>query len=147
MKVILIKNVEKLGKEGDTIEVKDGYARNFLLPQNMALQATKESFKEIEKLKQQKAKLLEKSKKEALVLKEKIESISLTLTAEVKEGDEIYGSISETQILKALKEEGTELDKSKLSLQEPIRKLGVYALKVKLCPEVEANLRVWIMKK
>jgi large subunit ribosomal protein L9 len=147
MKVVLVKSVEKLGKEGDVIEAKDGYARNFLLPQGLALRATKESFKEIEKLQQQKAKLLEKSKKEALAFKEKIEAISLTLTAEIKEGEEIYGSISEAQILKALKEEAVELEKGKLLLAEPIRKLGVYNLKVKLHPEVEANLRVWVMKK
>jgi large subunit ribosomal protein L9 len=71
----------------------------------------------------------------------------LTLTAEVKEGEEIYGSISETQIFKALKDEGLELEKGVLQLDEHIKKLGVYNLKVKLHPQVEANLRVWVMKK
>lgn len=147
MKVILIKDVDKLGKEGDTVEVKDGFARNFLIPHGMALSATNESFKEIEKLKQQKAKLVERDKKQSLQFKEKIEAVSITITAEAKDTDEMYGSIQEAQILRALKEEGLELDKGKLSLPEPIRKLGVYNLKVKLHPEVEANLRVWIMKK
>ena len=147
MKVVLIKNVEKLGKEGDIIEVKDGYARNFLIPTGVALRATKGSFHEIEEMKKRKVKSEEKGKKEAIVLKEKIEEISITLTTEVKEGEEIYGSISEPQILRALKEEGFELDKGKLSLDGPIKKLGVYNLKVKLHPAVEANLRIWVMKK
>lgn len=147
MKVVLIKNVEKLGKEGDIIEVKDGYARNFLIPTGVALRAIKGSFYEIEEMKKRKVKSEEKGKKEAIALKEKIEEISITLTTEVKEGEEIYGSISEPQILRALKEEGFELDKGKLTLDEPIKKLGVYNLKVKLHPAVEANLRVWVMKK
>ncbi|MDP2922898.1 MAG: 50S ribosomal protein L9 [Candidatus Omnitrophota bacterium] len=147
MKVVLIKNVEKLGKEGDIIEVKDGYARNFLIPTGVALRAIKGSFHEIEEMKKRKVKSEEKGKKEAIALKEKIEEISITLTTEVKEGEEIYGSISEPQILRALKEEGFELDKGKLTLDEPIKKLGVYNLKVKLHPAVEANLRVWVMKK
>jgi large subunit ribosomal protein L9 len=147
MKVILIKNVEKLGKEAETVEVKDGYARNFLLPRGLALMAEKNNFKELEALKKKRIKIGEKEKKEALGLKEKIESISLTITAEIKAKEDIYGSISEPQILRALKEEGIELEKEKIALNEPIRKLGVYTLKVHLHPEVEANLRVWVMKK
>jgi len=147
MKVILVKDVDKVGKEGETVEVKEGYARNFLIPTGAAIKATKNSFTAIDELKKRKLKAEEKGKKEAILLQQKIEAISLTLTAEVKEGEEIYGSISETQILKALKDEGFELDKGLLQLGEHIKKLGVYNLKVKLHPEVEANLRVWVMKK
>ena len=146
MKVVLIKNVEKLGKEGDIIEVKDGYARNFLIPTGVALRATKGSFHEIEEIKKRKVKSEEKGKKEAIALKEKIEEISITLTTEVKEDEEIYGSIAEPQILRALKEEGFELDKGKLTLDEPIKKLGSYQIVVKIIPEVKATLRVWIVK-
>jgi large subunit ribosomal protein L9 len=147
MKVILLKDVDKVGKEGETLEVKEGYARNFLIPTGRAIKATKNSFAAIDELKKKKLKAEEKGKKEAALLKEKIEAVSLTLTAEVKEGEEIYGSISETQIFKALKDEGLELEKGVLQLDEHIKKLGVYNLKVKLHPQVEANLRVWVMKK
>jgi large subunit ribosomal protein L9 len=147
VKVILIKNVEKVGKEGDAVEVKEGYGRNFLIPAGFAIRASKSSFKEIEELKKRKARLDEKIKKQAQEFKTKLEALSLTIVSEVKEGEEIYGSISETQILKLLKEEGVELGKGKIILEEPIKKLGVYNLKVKLHPAVESNLRLWVMKK
>ncbi len=147
MKVILLKDVDKLGKEGSVLEVKEGYARNFLVPQKLAIKATKDSFREIEEIKKRKGKIEEKTKKEAAELKAKIDSLSLTITQEVKDGEEIYGSVGEQQIIKALKEEGVIIEKDKIDLPEPIKKLGVYNLKVKLHPAIEANLRVWVMKK
>lgn len=147
MKIILTKDVEKLGKEGDVIEVKEGFARNFLLPQGSAIKATKNSFKEIEELKKRKDKQDEKIKNEAVQLKTKLEALSVTITAEAKDTEELYGSVTEQQILKALKEEGFTLDKGKIALPEAIKKLGVYNLKVNLHPAVEANLRLWVMKK
>lgn len=147
MKIILTKDVEKLGKEGDVIEVKEGFARNFLLPQGSAIKATKNSFKEIEELKKRKDKQDEKIKNEAAQFKTKIEALSLTIIAEAKDTEELYGSVTEQQILKALKDEGLALDKGKIAIPEQIKKLGVYNLKVKLHPAVEANLRLWVMKK
>jgi len=147
VKIILTKDVEKLGKEGDVIEVKEGFARNFLLPQGSAIKATKNSFKEIEELKKRKDKQGEKVKNEAGQLKAKIEALSLTITAEAKDTEELYGSITEQQILKALKDESLTLDKGAIAIPEQIKKLGVYNLKVKLHPAVEANLRLWVMKK
>lgn len=147
MKVVLLKGVEKLGKEGDVLEVKNGYARNYLIPQGIALKAIDENFKKLEELKKRKTKLIEERNKKIFALKEKIEGISVTITVEVKDDEEIYGSISEVQIFKFLKEEGIELEKGSLLLEEPIRKLGVYNLKVRLSPEVEANIRVWVVKK
>lgn len=147
MKIILTKDVEKIGKEGDVIEVKEGFARNFLLPKGVAIKATKNSFKEIEELKKRKDKHEEKIKSEALAIKKKIEALSLTITAEAKDTEELYGSVTEQQILKALKEEGLAFDKGKITLPEQIKKLGVYNLKVKLHPAVDANLRLWVMKK
>jgi len=147
VKIILTKDVEKLGKEGDVIEVKEGFARNFLLPQGSAIKATKNSFKEIEELKKRKDKQDEKIKNEAAQLKAKLETLSVTITVEAKDTEELYGSVTEQQILKALKEEGFALDKGKIALPEAIKKLGVYNLKVNLHPAVEANLRLWVMKK
>ncbi|MEI8350463.1 MAG: 50S ribosomal protein L9 [Candidatus Omnitrophota bacterium] len=147
MKVILVKTLEKVGKEGDVVEVKDGFGRNFLIAKGLAVKATKDSFREIDEIKKRKIKLNEKVKKDALTFKEKIDAFSLTVTMEAKDSEELYGSVSEAQILKALKEEGIALEKGMLVIEEPIKKLGVYHLKVILHPEVEGSLRLWVMKK
>ncbi len=147
MKVILLKDSKKLGKEGDTVEVKDGYGRNYLIPQGLAFVATEGSFKRLEEIKKVKAKIEEKKKQDFSKVKEEIEKISLTVTAEAKDDEELYGAINEAQILKLLQPEGIELEKDSLVLDEPIRKLGVYNLKVKVYSGVEATLRVWVVKK
>ena len=147
MQGIILKDSKKLGKEGDTVEVKDGYARNFLIPQGLALIVTEGSFKRLEEMKSVKAKAEEKKKESFSKLKEEIEKISLTITAEVKGEEELYGTISETQILKLLQSEGVELSKDALVMEEPINKLGVYNLKINVYHGVEATLRVWVVKK
>ena len=147
MKVILFKDLGKLGNQGEVVEVKDGYARNYLIPRGFALAASKNSFRKLEEAKKAKVKLIEKQKGSFLKLKEEIDKISLTLTVEAKENEELYGSISEAQILKLLKGEGVELEKGKLVLDNPIDKLGVFNLKINLYTDVEANLRVWVVKK
>ena len=146
MKVIIIKDFEKF-KEGNIVDVKDGYARNFLIPKGLALEATKENLERFENIKKQRLKLKELEKEKCLQLKERIEKLSITINAEVKNEDELYGSINESLILKALKEEGIELEKDKIQLEEPIKKLGIYNINVKLHPEVIARLRVWVVEK
>jgi len=147
VKVILLKNLGKLGKENDVVEVKDGYGRNYLIPRGLALGASGQNFKRLEEIKKTKAKVAAKEKQDFLKLKEKIDKISLTITVEAKDNEELYGTIGEAQILNFLQAEGIDLDKGKIILEEPIKKLGVYNLKVSLYPEVEASLRLWIMKK
>jgi len=147
MKVILLKDAKKLGQEGDIVEVKDGYARNYLIPQGLAFVATEGSSKRIEEIKRVKVKVEEKRKQDFLKVKEKIEKISLTVTAEAKDDEELYGAINEAQILKLLHSEGIVLEKDSLALDEPINKLGVYNLKVNVYSGVEATLRVWVVKK
>ena len=147
MKVILLKDLKKLGKEGDVVEVKDGYGRNYLIPHRFALTAIERNFKRIEEIKKITAKTEEKKKQNFLKLKEAIEKISLTVTAQVKDDKELYGAINETQVLKLLHSEGVELKKGALVIEEPINKLGVYNLKVNIYPGMEAVLRVWVVKK
>ncbi len=147
MRIILLKEVARLGKEGDIVEVKNGYARNYLIPYGFALKATRENLKKFEELKRREEKLLEKRKKEALKLKEKLEKISLTIQAEVKENDEIYGSVGQVQIKNTLKEEGIEIEKDRIQLEEPIKKLGIYKVKINLEKDIDAFLRVWVVKK
>ncbi len=147
MKVILLKDAGKLGSEGDDVEVKDGYARNYLIPQGIALEASDKNFKKLQEIKKARLKIAEKEKERFLELKERIKKVSLTITAEAKENEELYGAISEAQILKQLKTEGIDLQKGQLVLDEPIEKLGVFNLEVKLHSEVKASLRVWVVKK
>lgn len=147
MKIILLKDSKKLGKEGDVVEVKDGYARNCLIPQGLALVVTEGSAKRLEEIKRVRAKVEDKKKQDFLKIKEKIEKISLTVSAEAKDDEELYGTINEAQILKLLQSEGVELEKDSLVLDEPIKKLGVYNLKVNIYAGIEATLRVWVVKK
>jgi len=147
VKVILLKDLKKLGKEGDAVEVKDGYGRNYLVPHGFALKAIERNFKRIEEIKRIRVKTEEKKKQNFFKLKEAIEKISLTVTAEVKDDEELYGAISETQVLTLLRSEGVELEKGTLVIEEPINKLGVYNLKVNVYPGMEATLRVWVVKK
>jgi len=147
MEVILLKNVLKLGELGKVVKVKAGYARNYLIPQGFAIVNSDENLKKFEVFKKRQAKLVAAQKEKFIELKKKIDIISITLSAEVKEEEEIYGSIGEAQILKALKEEGVELEKGSILLSEPLKKLGVYDIKVGLCQDVEAAFKVWIVKK
>ena len=147
MKVVLLKDSGKLGNEGDSVEVKEGYARNYLIPQGMALEASDKNFKRLQEIKKARVKTAQREKQNFFGLKEKIEKISLTISAEAKDDEELYGTIGEAQILKQLKAESIDLEKGKLILDEPIKKVGVFNLDVKLHPEVIASLRVWVVKK
>jgi large subunit ribosomal protein L9 len=147
MEIILLKNVVKLGEQGKVIKVKEGYARNYLIPQGFAIVASDENFKKFEMFKKRQAKLVEAQKEKFIELKKKLDGVSITLSAEIKDDEEIYGSVGEVQILKALKEDGIELEKGVVVIAEPFKKLGVYDVKVTLCPDVEALLKVWIVKK
>ncbi|MCX5685939.1 MAG: 50S ribosomal protein L9 [Candidatus Omnitrophica bacterium] len=147
MKVILIENVDRLGNMGDIVTVKDGYARNYLIPNNKARQASPGNMKILESLK--KKKLAEDAKKlaEAKTMADKISNLSLTIPAEAGEEEKLFGSVSNDMIAEALAEEGIKIDKRDILIDEPIKKLGVYQATVKIIPEVKANLKVWIIKK
>ena len=147
MNVILKKDIEGVGKAGAVVKVKDGYARNYLFPQFLALESTSANLKKLEQ--EQKARSLqsEKLKKSALDLKEKLEKLSLTLPVLVQEKEKLYGSITEVEITKALKDEGFDVDKSLIALEEPLKALGIFEIPIKLHAEVTATLKVWIVKK
>jgi len=146
VKVIIVKDYKKLGREGKIVEVKDGYARNYLIPRGLALLATDKNFQKLEELKKLKVKIAEKEKVKYLEEKEKIEKLSLTIPVEAKENEELYGTIGAAKILSILENERITLDKNQLVLDEPIKKLGVYNLKIKLHPEVQAVLRLWVVR-
>ncbi|MBM3244981.1 MAG: 50S ribosomal protein L9 [Candidatus Omnitrophica bacterium] len=146
MEVILNKDVDRIGKAGQVIKVKDGYARNFLIPNNLAIPVNSVNLKKLEEEKKAKLQQLEKSRKEAEELKTKLNGLSLTLPV-LTEEDKLYGSISPVDLSNALKEEGLEIDKNKIVIEEPIKALGIYEIPVKLHPEITAKLKVWIVKK
>lgn len=140
--------MENLGQEGDVVTVKDGYARNYLLPQKIALMGSPENLKRVDKIKEKRKKQREKELAEAKKLRQALENVSLTITAEAKEDDYTYGSIGEGQLLKALSEEGVNLNKGQIKIESPIKKLGAYTFSVALHPELEeGQLRVWVVKK
>lgn len=147
MEVILNQDVDKLGKSGQIIKVKDGFARNFLIPNNLALPVTAANIKRLEAEKQKRLAQSDKIKKEAQVLEEKLSALSLTIPVLAKEEEGLYGSVSVTEILRALKDEGIDLDKNAIILQSPIKSLGIYEVSVKLHPEVTAKLKIWVVKK
>ena len=147
MKVILKKKVEKLGDAWDTVNVKDGYARNFLFPMGLALEATKASLKMREDSRAKNAALQEKDKFQAQETAKKLQNASFTLAMEATLEDKLYGSVDAEELVKFLKSEGYDIDKKDILLDEPIRSLGVYNIDIKLHPEVTAKIKVWIVKK
>ena len=147
MKVILIEDVKSVGSMGDVLDVKDGYARNFLFPKNLARLAVDSNLKIIDNIKKKKALLAAKEKKGAEALKEKILAFSCTIPVEAGEDDKLFGSVTSHDISQTFESEGFSIDKRQINLEEPIKKLGVYTISVKLHPEVTAEVKVWVVKK
>ena len=147
VKVILIKDVDKLGEIGDEVEVKDGYARNFLIPRKLAVNSTKGAVRILEQKKREKERREKQLIEECRALAVKIEAASCTISMEAGEEDKLFGSVTSEMISESLREEGIEVDKKQIVLEEPLKALGVYGVEVRLHPEVKAQARVWVVKK
>ncbi|MCG8430337.1 MAG: 50S ribosomal protein L9 [Candidatus Omnitrophica bacterium] len=149
MEVILKQDVDKVGKFGTVVKVKDGYARNFLFPRGLAMPLTAGNLKRLERERQAAEARSASMKKEAQALKERLAGISLTMPGLIKDGEdeELYGSITSQDIEAALKEEGFNIDKTAIMLLDPIRKLGIYEVSVRLHAEVDATVKIWVVKK
>jgi large subunit ribosomal protein L9 len=147
MRVILKERVEKLGEPYDTVNVKDGFARNFLFPRGLAMEATKGNLARIEEIKRSRRALQEREKNLAQELAKKLENVSFTLTLEANVDDRLYGSVDTSVLAEFLSGEGYQIDKKNIILDEPIKSLGIYQVDVKLHPEVMAKIKVWIVKK
>ncbi len=146
MKVILRKDFEQLGKIGDLVEVKNGYARNFLLPRQIAYVATKGNIRALEEEKQQYAKKEIKQLNAAKALAEELANVSITILVKVGEEDKIFGSVTSQMIADALKEKNYDIDKRKVILEEPIKALGIYEINVKLHNDVNATIKTWVVR-
>ena len=147
MKVILLQTIDRLGKAGEVITVKEGYARNYLIPKKVAREATTGNMKMLEAVRKKQADEDAKKMSEIKVLADKLAALSLTISAAAGEEDKLFGSVSNEMIAEALLAESVTVDKRDIILDEPIKKLGVYQVTVKLHPEVKASLKVWIVKK
>ncbi|MBN1385245.1 MAG: 50S ribosomal protein L9 [Elusimicrobia bacterium] len=146
-KVILKQEVAGLGKVGDVKNVKDGYARNFLFPKGLALEATRNNLKTVEKYK---AKALENLKKEIEKAQEfanKLSEVSVTISVEVGKENKVFGSVVASDISEALKSEGFNIDKKDIILEHPLKELGAFDIKIKIHHEVTAMIKVWVVRK
>ena len=146
MKVILREDVKGKGSAGDIIEVKPGFARNFLVPRGFAYISTEENAKAYEAEKYQKAKKIERLLIDAERKKEEIEKISLTTAVKVGEDGKLYGSVTSHMIADLLREKGYDFNHRKILIEEPIKELGVYEVGISLAPGVDAKVKVWVVK-
>ena len=146
MKIILREDVKNLGNTGEIKEVKNGYANNYLIPRNLAYPETNQYSKIFENEKKIALKKLEKINKEAQELKEKFENLSLNINVKIGQDEKLFGSVTSQDIVEKLKEQGFNLSKKQIILEENIRKLGIYNIPIKISPEIEATLKIWIIK-
>lgn len=146
MEIILRQDYEQLGKTGEIVTVKDGFARNYLIPKGIAYVATKVNKKRLENELQMQNWRKEKEKRAAEELAKKLETVSCTIPVQVGEEDKLFGSVTSQNIADALASLGYEVDKRKIQLEEPIKSLGIYSVPIKLHTDVTATVKVWVVK-
>lgn len=145
MKIILLEDIEKLGKVGDVVDVAPGYARNYLLVRKKALVSTPENVKRFEHIKKKKESAYLESKEEAEELAGKLNDVSITAVVKASDSEKLYGSVNPSDIVSLLKEEGYDIDRKKIIIEEPIKSLGVYNIGIKLHAEIQANVKLWVV--
>lgn len=146
MEIILLKDVDKLGKKGDTVSVKNGFGRNYLFPQGFALPATRANKARTELEKKQAAGQRARKKAEADELAQKIAALQLRIGVSVGEKDKLFGSVTAQDVAGALSEKGFSIDKKHIHLPEPIRSLGQHKVDLELGQGVKAHLQVEIVR-
>ncbi|MBN2572031.1 MAG: 50S ribosomal protein L9 [Ignavibacteriales bacterium] len=146
MKVILRKNFDKLGEMGEIVDVKDGYAQNYLIPRQIAYLATASGIKALEEEKKQSSKKELKDLAQAQKIATELEKVSITIPVKVGEEDKIFGSVTTQMISDSLKEKGFDIDKRKIDITEPIKSLGIYNISVKLHSKVHTEVKTWVVR-
>lgn len=147
MKVILTEDIKKLGECGETIEVKSGYGRNYLIPRNLAIPATKGNMQAIDNLKKQKELRDRKKLRGAEKIREGLEKLSITAELVVGEEDKVFGSVTSHLIAELIEAAGGTVDRRNIILEEPIKVLGLYTIKIKLAKDVVAGIKLQVIKK
>jgi large subunit ribosomal protein L9 len=146
MKVILRKNFNQLGQIGDLVNVKEGFARNFLFPRQIALIANESNVKALEEEKRQASKKETKNIENAKKLSAELETVSVTIPVTVGEEEKLFGSVTPKMISDALKEKNYDIDHRKIEIKEPIKTLGIYEVKIKIYGEVTASVKTWVVR-
>lgn len=143
MKVILLQDVKSLGKKGETVEINDGYARNYVIPKKLGLEANSRNLNDLKLQKANEEKVAQETLEKAQEFAKKIEKASVIVKMKTGEGGKTFGTISSKEIAKAASEQQEmEIDKKKIQVTDPIKNLGVYEVTVKLHPKVSAKLKV-----
>jgi large subunit ribosomal protein L9 len=146
MEIILRQGVENLGKPGDVVKVKAGYARNYLLPHGLAYEATPGNLKRIQQERDRLDAAENERRTAAQTLAERLEQVSLTFSARVGEEGKLFGSVTTADIAQQLEAQGFHIEKRQIDLHEPIKALGVYRVPVRLHSDVKPEVRVWVIK-
>lgn len=147
MEVILLEEIEGLGKRGVTVRVADGYARNYLLPRRKAIAAVGNSQAVFRDRERARVALEQKQRQSAQALRERMMQASLQFPVQVGEEDQLYGSVSAGEIHEALTAQGFEVERKAVRLEEPIRALGMFEVPVHLFQDIEAPVKVWVVRK
>jgi large subunit ribosomal protein L9 len=147
MKLILMQKKENMGEVGDIIDVKRGYGRNYLIPKGFCIPLTPGNMKIFEERKRVENAKRNKEKRVALLLKQKLEKLSVTLPMQVGEDGKLFGSVTTADVSTLLEKEGHKIDKRNIHIEESIKEIGVYNVKLSLHPEVNANIKVWVVSK
>lgn len=144
MEIILQEDVENLGEIGDLVKVKDGYARNYLLPRGLALTASRRNVRVLEHRKRLTAKKRERAQQNANAVRDRLSGLTLSITARAGEEDKLFGSVTNIDIEKALQAQDVTIDRRKIILAEPIKQLGTYTVPIRLSRDVEASVTVQV---
>jgi len=146
MKIILRQDYESLGATGDVVEVKPGYARNYLIPKNIAMPLSKSNLKIFEEERKQVEMQHLREQYSAEALAAKLEKVSVTATVTVGEDDRIFGTVTNQNISDLLKDKGFDIDKKNITIDEPVKALGIYPVTVRLHPNVDTKIKLWVVK-
>lgn len=145
MKIILTKDIDKVGSAGEIVKVKDGYARNFLIPKGFAMPANEKNVKELDFNRRLIQKQIDGEYGKARELAEKIAAIDISIAKKVGEEGKLFGSVTTREIADAIKEKGYEIDHRHITLDGPIKKSGVYEVEVKLYRELKGKVKLWVV--
>ena len=146
MKIIMLENIEKVGNKGEVVNVKRGFARNYLVPRKHAIYATPDNMKKLGSIQAQIAEKEQKHVAELKILAGKINELTLTFVRKVDENEHMFGSVSENDIVHALRENGVEIHKAMLVIDKHIKELGTHSIQVKLHKDITSNIRIVVDK-
>jgi len=145
MEVILKESIKSLGSAGDIVNVADGYARNYLIPQGKAVIATTKNVKQLERQQESIRKRAAQLKADLEALAAQLNKLELEIPVKVGESGKLYGSVTSMDIARAISDKGYDVDRKKIQLDEPIKELGEYSILIKLAPEIEATIKLKVV--